>query len=82
MANELAREVAGRRFAAEAPGLSGVMGYGETAEQAEMRAAVVALRVKVFGADCLYDRAADRQWHSAVIGFRNALASTKKPPPS
>jgi hypothetical protein len=54
MASEVVRKVAGRRFAAEAPGLPGVMAYGETAAQAQMRAAVVALRVTVLqesGAD-------------------------------
>ena len=51
MASGIVHEVAGRRFAAEAPGLPGVMAYGETAAQAEMRAAVVALRVIVLRQD-------------------------------
>jgi hypothetical protein len=51
MASEIVREVAGRRFAAQAPGLPRVMAYGETAAQAEMRAAVVALRVMVLQQD-------------------------------
>jgi hypothetical protein len=54
MASEVVREVAGRRFAAEAPGLPGVIAYGETAWQAQMRAAVVALRAIVL------DGASDR----------------------
>ena len=51
MASEVVREVAGRRFAAEAPGLPGVMAYGETAAQAQMRAAVVALQAMVLRED-------------------------------
>jgi hypothetical protein len=50
MASEVAHTVVGR-FVAKVPGLPSVIAIGETAEQAQMRAAVVALRVKVFGAD-------------------------------
>jgi hypothetical protein len=46
----MAMKVAGR-FVAKVPGLPGVIAIGETVVQAQMRAAVVALRAKVFGAD-------------------------------
>jgi hypothetical protein len=61
----MAIEVAGR-FVAKVPGLPGVIAIGETAVQAQMRAAVVALRVQVFGVDGVDDRAAARQWRSAI----------------
>jgi hypothetical protein len=51
MVSEVVRGVAGRRFAAEAPGLPGVIAYGEMAAEAQMRAAVVALRVMVLRKD-------------------------------
>jgi predicted RNase H-like HicB family nuclease len=44
MASEVVSEIADRRFVAEVPGLPGVMAYGETAAQAQMRAAIIALR--------------------------------------
>ena len=43
MASEVVRKVAGRRFAAEAPGLPGVMAYGETAAQAQFESVHFAL---------------------------------------
>jgi hypothetical protein len=46
----LVRMIARRRFVAEVPELPGVIAYGETPAQAQMRAAVTALRV-VGGAD-------------------------------
>src|SRR5262249_33983249 len=46
----LVRMIARRRFVAEVPELPGVIAYGETPAQAQMRAAVTALRV-VRGAD-------------------------------
>jgi hypothetical protein len=52
MASEVVREGGGSRFVAEMPELPGVIAIGETAWQAQMRAAVVALRAIVFdGAD-------------------------------
>jgi hypothetical protein len=54
------------RFVAKVPGLPGVIAIGETAEHAQMRAAVVALRAKVFRVDEVYDRAADRQRRGAI----------------
>jgi len=61
----MAIEVAGR-FVAKVPGSPGVIAIGETAVQAQMRAAVVALRAKVFGADDASDRDAARQWRGAA----------------
>jgi hypothetical protein len=65
MAMAMAIKVAGR-FVAKVPGLPGVIAIGDTVVQAQMRAAVVALRAKVFGADDANDRAAALQWRSAV----------------
>jgi len=48
MASKVVRGGAGPRFVAEVPGLPGVIAIGETAWQAQMRAAVVALRAIVF----------------------------------
>ena len=48
MASKVVREGAGPRFVAKVPGLPGVVAIGETAWQAQMRAAVVALRAIVF----------------------------------
>jgi hypothetical protein len=65
MAIEVASKVAGR-FVAKLPGSPGVIAIGETAVQAQMRAAVVALRAQVFRADGANGRAAARQRRSAV----------------
>jgi hypothetical protein len=59
MAGKVVREAAGPRFVAEVPGLPGVIAIGETAWQAQMRAAVVALRAIVV--DDASDRVATRQ---------------------
>jgi hypothetical protein len=64
MASEVAHTVASR-FVANVPGSPGVIAVGETAVQAQMRAAVVSLWAKVFQADDAKDRPA-RQWRSAV----------------
>jgi len=64
MASKVVREGAGPRFVAEVPGLPGVIAIGETAWQAQMRAAVVALRAIVF--DGASDRAATRQWRGEI----------------
>ena len=58
MASEVVREIADRRFVAEVPGLPGVMAYGESAAQAQVRAAIIALRAMVIredGAEAAYD---------------------------
>jgi hypothetical protein len=65
MTSEVVREVAGR-FVAKVPGSPGVIAIGENAAQAQMRAAVVALRARMFRADGANDRAAARQWRSVV----------------
>jgi hypothetical protein len=64
MASKVVREGAGPRFVAEVPGLPGVVAIGETARQAQMRAAVVALRAIVF--DGASDGAATRQRRGTI----------------
>jgi hypothetical protein len=64
MASEVAHTVAGR-FVAKVPGSPGVIAVGETAVQAQMRAAIVSLRAKVFQADEAKDKPA-RRWRTAV----------------
>jgi hypothetical protein len=64
MASKVVREGAGPRFVAEVPGLPGVIAIGETAWQAQMRAAVVALRAIVF--DGASDSAVTRQRRGVI----------------
>lgn len=65
MAIEVGPRISGR-FVAKVPGQPDVIAIGEMVEQAQMRTAVVALRVKVFAADDANDRVAARQWRSAI----------------
>jgi hypothetical protein len=67
MASEVVREGGGSRFVAEMPELPGVIAIGETAWQAQMRAAVVALRAIVL------DGAGDRAATAGVIELARRL---------
>lgn len=71
MASEIVRKVAGRRFVADVPKLPGVIAYGETAAQAQMRAAVTALRVVV-----LRESGADP--NGCVLGMGSAVRPSPK----
>jgi hypothetical protein len=66
MASEVVSEIADRRFVAEVPGLPGVMAYGETAAQAQMRAAIIALRAMVLREDGAEASACDPAMAPAV----------------
>jgi hypothetical protein len=69
MASKVVRGGAGPRFVAEVPGLPGVVAIGETARQAQMRAAVVALRAIVF------ERAVTRQRCGVIELAQEPLAA-------